>query len=104
MELWIASPFKLDLLRSHFKGMNIVWVELNSRRSKILFKARQLRCARDRNNPRLLRKQPGECDLGGRYLPSRCERTHQINQGLVRFAILRAEPRHAAAKVGAVEL
>src|SRR5437773_11130917 len=84
--------------------MNIVWVEFNSRRSKILFKARQLRCARNRHDPRLLREQPGECDLGRRYSPLRCERTHQINQSLVRFAILGAETRHAAAKVGAVEL
>src|SRR5438876_10739474 len=84
--------------------MNIVWVEFSSRRSKILFKARQLRCARDRNDPRLLRKQPGECDLGRSYFPLRCERTHQINQSLVRFAILRAESRHAAAKVRAAEL
>src|SRR6266404_2829174 len=84
--------------------MNIVWVEFNSRGSKILFKTRQLCCARDRNDPRLLRKQPGECDLGRRYLPSRCERTHQINQSLVHFAILRAETRHAAAEIGTVKL
>jgi hypothetical protein len=63
--------------------MNIVWVEFNSHRSKILFQSSQLRCARDRNDPRLLRKQPAECDMGGRYLPSCCERTHQINRGLV---------------------
>src|SRR6266852_3508654 len=84
--------------------MNIIWVEFNSRRSKILFKARQLRCARYRNDPRLLRKEPGECDLGRSYFPLRCKRTHQINQSLVRFAILRAETRHAAAEIGAIEL
>jgi len=84
--------------------MNIVWVEFNSRRSEILFKPRQLCCAWDRNDPRLLRKQPGECDLGRCYSPLRCERTHQINQSLVRFPIIRAETRHAAAKVRAVEL
>src|SRR5438128_8551783 len=84
--------------------MNIVWVEFSSRRSKILFKAHQLRCARDRNDPRLLRKQPGECDLGRSDFPLRCKRTQQINQSLVRFAILWAETRHAAAKVGTVEL
>src|SRR5215472_12567677 len=76
MELRIASPFKLDLRRSLFEGAYIAGGEFDRRRSKVFFKASRPRCAGDRNDPWLLRKQPGECDLSRRYFPLLCERTH----------------------------
>jgi hypothetical protein len=44
-----------------------------------------LRRTRDRNNPRLLREQPSECDLSrSRFLPLR-DAAEQVNQCLVRL-------------------
>ena len=63
----------------------------------------QLRGAWDRNNPRLLRKQPGERDLSRCRLLPFCDAAEQINQGLIRLESLRREARESAAEVGAVE-
>src|SRR5271157_2284640 len=63
----------------------------------------QLRGAWDRNNPRLLRKQPSECDLSRCRLLPCCNAAEQINQGLIRLESLRREARESAAEVGAVE-
>src|SRR5437763_16498527 len=63
----------------------------------------QLRGARDRNNPRLLGKQPGERDLSrGRLLPF-CDAAEQTNQGLIRLERLRRKATEGAAEVAAVE-
>jgi hypothetical protein len=52
----------------------------------VLLESLQLRSARDWNNPRLLRQQPGECDLSrGHVLPS-CNLIEQLNQSLIRFS------------------
>src|SRR5438445_8769901 len=64
----------------------------------------QLRGAWDRNNPRLLRKQPSERDLSRCRLLPFCDAAEQINQGLIRLEGLRREAREGAAEVGAVEL
>ncbi len=46
--------------------------QFDCRGSDVLFEAMQLRGARDRNDPRLLREQPGERDLSGsRFLALR---------------------------------
>src|SRR5439155_14181124 len=86
------------------EGTNIVEGQLDRSRSKVLIESGQLRGARNPNDPRLLRKQPGQCDLRRSYFPLFCEEADNIDQSLVRFAILRAEPWHAAAEVGAIEL
>src|ERR1700756_3346263 len=64
----------------------------------------QLRCAGDWNNPWLLRKQPGQRDLRRRSLLLLREGTDQVNQSLVRFTILRAEPWNGVTKVRTIEL
>ena len=63
----------------------------------------QLGGAGNRHNPRLLRQQPCQRDLGRcRLLPLwRC--AEQIDQGLVRLERLRRETGERAAEVGAVE-
>ena len=63
----------------------------------------QLRSAWDRNNPRLLGKQPSERDLGRCRLLTFCDAAEQVNQGLIRLESLRREARQGAAEVGAVE-
>ena len=63
----------------------------------------QLRGARDRNDPRLLGKQPGERDLSRCRLLPFCDLAKQINQGLIRFPSLRRKARDDVAEVGTVE-
>src|SRR5438105_3314471 len=63
----------------------------------------QLRGAWDRNNPRLLRKQPGERDLSRCRLLPFCGAAEQINQRLIRLESLGREARESAAEVRAVE-
>src|SRR5207245_10740203 len=82
----------------------IVDWQLARSRCKGLLQSGELRGAGNRNDPRLLRKQPGQCDLRRSYFLLLCERADHIDQSLVHFAILRAEPWRAVAEVGAVEL
>src|SRR6266478_6233531 len=63
----------------------------------------QLRGAWDRSNPRLLRKQPSNRDLGRCRLLPFCDAAEQVNQGLIRLESLWREARQGAAEVGAVE-
>ena len=72
--------------------------------SDVLFQSMQLRRARDRNDPRLLGQQPGERDLGRRRLLLFRELANQINQRLIRFAVLRRKAGNDVAEIGPVEL
>ena len=74
-------------------------------RSQILFQTFQLGCARDRNDPRFLSKQPGERDLGrGRSFPL-TKFIEQIHKNPVRFHRLCGEAgQGGAVVVTAVEL
>src|SRR5664279_2748417 len=64
----------------------------------------QLRRTRDRNDPRLLCKQPGKRDLSRRRLFLLRELANQINQRLIRFTVLRRKARNNVAEVSFVEL
>src|SRR5580700_7212793 len=57
----------------------------------------------DGNDPRLLRQQPGQCDLSRCRLLSLCDFPEQIHQGLIRLAVLRIKARELITKIGAVE-
>src|SRR5205823_969335 len=63
----------------------------------------QLGGAWDRNNPGLLREQPGERNLSRCRLLPFCDLANQINQGLIRFARLRRKARESVAEIGTVE-
>src|SRR4051794_11716789 len=63
----------------------------------------QLRRARDGNDPRLLREQPGERDLCRRRVLAFRDPAEQIDERLVRFASVRRKAGDDVAKVGAVE-
>jgi hypothetical protein len=63
----------------------------------------QLRGAWDRNNPRLLGQQPGECYLSRRRLLPFGDLAKQINQGLIRFPSLRRKAGEGVAEVGTVK-
>src|SRR5439155_2115930 len=77
--------------------------KLEGNRSDIFFEARQHGRARDRNNPRLLGKQPDERYLSRCRLLPFCDLSKQINQSLIRFPSLRRKARESVAEVGTVE-
>ena len=79
----------------------IVGCQLNGRGADVFFQPVQLRCAGDGNDPRLLREQPGERDLRRRRFLLFGDLAEQIDQGLIRFAVLRREARDDVAEIGA---
>jgi len=60
--------------------MEIFSCKVDVRRSEVFFKAMQLGCARNRNDPRLLGKQPGKRELSRCRLPLLREFAQQIDQ------------------------
>ena len=87
-----------------FDFTQIVGREFDGDRADVFVQAMQLRGARDRYNPRLLRQQPGERDLRRCRLLSFRDAGEQIDQRLIRLESLRREARQGAAEIGAVEL
>src|SRR5579863_947113 len=64
----------------------------------------QLGRSRDRHDPRLLRKQPGECDLSRcRFLLLR-KFTKHIHHRLIRFPVLFRKTWHDVSEIAFVEL
>src|SRR4051794_3368133 len=59
---------------------------------------------RDGHDPWLLREEPCKRDLGGCRLFLVREFVKQINQGLVRFTILRLKARDGIAEIRAIKL
>src|SRR3984957_3991427 len=59
----VARPLHGDLRDGALDFAKVVGGELERNCSKVFFEARQLGRARDRNNPRFLGQQPGQCDL-----------------------------------------
>src|SRR5271165_2291653 len=64
----------------------------------------QLRSSGNRNNPRFLSKQPGNCDLRRCSLLLPRNVTKHIHKGLVRFPVLLVETGNDVAKIRAIEL
>src|ERR1700761_8108424 len=104
MELGVSSPFDLDLRRGIFKSGNLGFGESHIGSTEIFLQTIQLRCSGDRYDPRFFSQQPGERDLGRRYLLLLCERRDHIHQSLILLAILFAEPRNTVPEIAAVEL
>src|SRR5208337_1175358 len=77
--------------------------ELDGNCSDVFFKAMKLCRARNWHDPRLLRKQPSECDLRRCCVLALSDLPEQIHQGLVRLACLRRKAWDSAANVGLVE-
>ena len=71
--LRIAGALYRDLANRALDVVEIVGGELDASRSDVLLQAVQLRGTRDRNDPRLLGKQPGDRDLGTRHPVLGCE-------------------------------
>src|SRR5271165_4956200 len=64
----------------------------------------QLGRTRNRNDPRLLRQQPGQRDLGRRHLLLFCELANQVHYSLIRLPVFRSKSRNYVAEVRLVEL
>src|SRR5579864_1998906 len=105
----LLNVFRIpSALHRNFRGgvfyfTQIVSRELDSSRANILVQPRQLGCARDRYNPRLLREQPRKRYLSGSRLLLLRDFAKQVNQRLIRFPSFRREAREGAAEVRAVE-
>src|SRR6185437_12943877 len=95
--------FDFDIRGGTFDFAEIFERKFDVSSSEILFQAMKLGCSRYWNNPRLLRKQPGECDLSGRCLFVLREFNQQIDQGLTRLSILRVKARNGVAEIRTVE-
>src|SRR6266436_774721 len=96
-------------LHCDFRGRTVdfaqvVWREFDCERAIVLVEARQLGRARDRNNPRLLRKQPRQRDLCRCRLLLFRDSAQQIHQRLIRFAVFWSEARDDGTEIGAIEL
>jgi hypothetical protein len=74
-----------DFRGRHIDFAQVVRCEFDCGRADVLIKTRQFGCSRDRNNPRLLRQQPGQRDLSRRrsFLPG--DPAEQIDNRLVRL-------------------
>src|SRR6266436_6189995 len=96
-------------LHCDFRGRTVdfaqvVRCEFDCERAIVLVEARQLGRARDRNNPRLLRKQPRQRDLRRCRLLLFRDSAQQIHQRLIRFAVFWSEARDDGTEIGAIEL
>src|ERR1039458_1045491 len=78
----IARALQRDLVGGGVDFTEVVWCEFDGNCSEVFEQARQLRCARNGNNPWLLRQQPGERDLSRGRLHPRSEGVEQIHPGL----------------------
>src|SRR5918994_1790793 len=101
--LRIAGALYRDLGNRALDVAEIVGGEFDASRSDVLVEAVQLRGAGDRNDPRLLGKQPGDRDLGTRHPLLGRDLAEHLDQGLVRLPGLRREARNDVAEVGTVE-
>ena len=84
--------------------MEIVRREFNASRPDVLLQSLQSCGAGDRDDPRLLGKQPGERHLSGFSMLPRCERFDNIHQSAVCPPSLRGEARERATIVARIKL
>ncbi len=101
MRCWISLACDLNRRRSLFEGVYVFCSKSDSRASEVFFQPQQLGRAWNWNNPWRLGKQPREGDLSGCSLLLFRELGDDIDESLIRFAIVFAEARHHGAEVGA---
>src|SRR5579885_165510 len=102
--LRVARTLHLDLRGGVLDLAQILGAQLHARRTQILFEALQLGRAGNRHDPRLLRQQPGQRDLGRRRALALRDSAQQLDQSLVRLARLGRKAGQAVAEVVLAEL
>src|SRR6185437_11492574 len=95
--------FDFDIRGGTFDFAEIFGHKLDVSSSEIFFQAMKFGCSGYWNNPELLRKQPGECDLSGRRPLVLREFTQQIDQCLTRLSVLGVEARNGVAEIRTIE-
>ncbi len=81
----------------------IAFGEIDLDRADVLLQALDLAAARNRNDPRRPREQPGKCNLCWSRLFLLSDPSEQVDHGLIGFDCFRREAWIAAANVRAVE-
>ena len=104
MRCGVALAFDLDCGGGFFESAHIFRGEFDGCTAEIFFEPRELGCAWNRHDPRLLCEQPCESDLRRCGFLLLCEPGHHVDERLIGFAIFFAEARDDGAEVGAVEL
>src|SRR6266567_4615873 len=102
----LPSPLLAPVMTTTFPSMFLLILltsACSDSRSDVLLQARELRGTRNRHDPGLLGKQPGERDLRRGRLLAFCDLAKQIDQGLIRFPSLWRKARDDVAEVGMVE-
>ena len=97
--LGISFALDLNLLSGLVDLAQVFGREFDVDGAKVFFQAMQFRGAGDGYDPRLLRQQPGQRDLGGRCLLVRGDAGEQIDDGLVGAEGFGLEARQRAAEV-----
>ena len=100
----ITSTLHRDRRGSLVEAIEIVWCEFHCSCAKVLFQAVQLRGAGNRHDPRPLRQNPRERDLGRSRILLLSKTPDQVDQRLVRLAILLIETWHSVAEIARVKL
>src|SRR5579863_10641414 len=77
---------------------------MNIRAAEILSQSMKFRRPRNRRHPRFLRQNPSERNLRRRRFFLFREFRNQINDSLIRFAVLSGESRHDVSEIAFVEL
>src|SRR5512142_854357 len=95
----VARPLDDDVRGGAVDLAQVIRRELNIGGTDVLLKARWLGSPRDRDDPRLLRKQPGERQLSRGCMLTLCDPAEQIDQGQVSLASFRGKAGKHVAKV-----
>jgi hypothetical protein len=99
----VANPGDLLRRASRVERHHLLARQRHVRRPEVLFQILAPLGAGDRHYVRALLQQPGERDLRWRGFLAFRDCLHQIDDGQVRFAIIRCEARYDVPEVGAVE-
>src|SRR5882672_2027363 len=101
--LRVSRALDRDLRRGRIDLTQILSGQLDRGSTDVLLEALQLARAGDRDDPRLLRQQPGERDLGWRGPLPRGDGAQPLDERLIRLPRLRRESRDDVAEVAGFE-
>src|SRR5262245_20708408 len=92
-----------DFRKRLIDAEEFILIQLELYGADVLFESGDLRCARNRHDPRLLCQQPCERDLRRRGVLPRGERLQPLDESEIRLPVVLRESRNHVAEVGRVE-